>query len=527
MKNLLLLFILSVLFINNIFSQKIPILWYLDLNSISFGDAVIGDIDDDGKLEIVFSTYFNDESIYALNSEDGTILWSFKTNGCNDAAPLILDTDNDGLLEVLLQPSSVNKLYCFNGKDGSMKWQTFAYGSDSPLSAIKQTNGKYYNLYSGDLFGYLSSYNSLDGSLNWRTQADTSISIQTSPVIEDVNNDGKQDCVIASWTYNKNQQNFIRAYSLDNHQEIWTCYVPKDKIYHGATILDLDNDNFKEVIIGSYDGVLYCLNGLDGTIKWTFNFPDYGYIAAPTTVGDLNGDGLYEIVFVSGSKVAVLNNLGKLIWYYDNKNWITAFRGVVLADMDNDNLLDVIFGNTNGNLICLKGIDGSEIFNYYLADDYGKKFEISFAPVIADFNNDGFLDVFVVGGYTEYPAVEKSYGRAYLLTTESRSKNIWPMFRLNERRNPVYPINTTVIKDINLTLNEKLDLYFDNEKLSINSNCVIQSIEVYDLIGNLLIKENYINSKDISLNISKLFNSVYYIKICCNDKIIIRKFIKF
>ncbi len=38
------------------------ILWWYDLQAPSFGSAATGDIDNDGMLEIVFGTYFNDET---------------------------------------------------------------------------------------------------------------------------------------------------------------------------------------------------------------------------------------------------------------------------------------------------------------------------------------------------------------------------------------------------------------------------------------------------------------------------------
>ena len=50
------------------------ILWWHDLNAPSFGGAAVGDIDQDGRPEIVFGTYFNDERICALNGEDGSAL---------------------------------------------------------------------------------------------------------------------------------------------------------------------------------------------------------------------------------------------------------------------------------------------------------------------------------------------------------------------------------------------------------------------------------------------------------------------
>jgi len=84
------------------------ILWWYDLDAPSFGSAAVDDIDKDGKLEIVFGTYFNDEHIYALNADSGTLLWRYNTGGCNDASPAIADVDLDDTLEVVLPLASCN-----------------------------------------------------------------------------------------------------------------------------------------------------------------------------------------------------------------------------------------------------------------------------------------------------------------------------------------------------------------------------------------------------------------------------------
>src|SRR5215510_1328816 len=48
------------------------ILWTVSTDAPSFGSAAAGDIDGDGKPEIVFGTYFNDSHLYAVNAEDGS-----------------------------------------------------------------------------------------------------------------------------------------------------------------------------------------------------------------------------------------------------------------------------------------------------------------------------------------------------------------------------------------------------------------------------------------------------------------------
>lgn len=80
--------IMSFLFFSQfLLSYEINILWTYNFKAPSFGSAAVGDIDNDGKMEIVFGTYFNDENIYALNAEDGSLLWKYNTKSCNDASP--------------------------------------------------------------------------------------------------------------------------------------------------------------------------------------------------------------------------------------------------------------------------------------------------------------------------------------------------------------------------------------------------------------------------------------------------------
>ncbi len=493
-----------------LFAQKPNILWQKDLNSIAFGNACSGDIDGDGKLEIVFATYFNDETIYALNAEDGSVLWKYNTGGCNDAAPLILDVDGDGMMEVILHSSTSPYIYCFNGKDGTIKWKTGSVGTDSPPSAADLKNDKKYDIFGGDFYGRLIRWNGENGSIVWSKQVDSNATVQTEPVIADLDGDGELDCVVATWK--SNAKNRISAYRLSDGKLLWSCNEPARMLYHGPVILDLDSDDDLEVVIGSYDGILYCLNGKDGSIKWTFNYPEKRYIGPPTTAGDLNGDGLYEIAFISGNKLGVLDNNGKLLWEYDMGLASTSFRGAVFSDLNNDGDLDILFGTNLGKIIALKGNDGSKIFEYDMSADFGKNLNIDHSPIVADFNNDGLTDIFFVGGYAEYPNNEKNYGRAYMITIGKTQGPDWLMFRNNIRRNAVVPINLLSI------INYKNDLFFlcpnpAEEYIEIYMNGAKspqQEIKIYNILGECVLAEQTFLSVQ-RMDISVLPPGLYFV----------------
>jgi outer membrane protein assembly factor BamB len=121
MKKLYITLVVLNFFYVNAKAQVPQIKWWYDVYDSAFGQSAAGDIDKDGRLEIVFGCYRNDSSIYALNAENGSLLWRYNAHvpnaeGCNDVAVALYDVDNDDTLEVIV-PSSCNpKTFCFRGK---------------------------------------------------------------------------------------------------------------------------------------------------------------------------------------------------------------------------------------------------------------------------------------------------------------------------------------------------------------------------------------------------------------------------
>ncbi len=451
------LFLISVFSVSgsvNLYNNKIrgqtfvgtespSILWWYNLNAPSFGSAAVGDIDDDSNLEIVFGTYFNDQNIYALNAENGTLLWKYNTGGCNDASPAIADVDLDGELEVIVPASSPYKIYCFNGATGDIEWsRSTGYPNciDSPPAVADVDNDYKPEVIFGTFYGYVFCLNGEDGSITWQINLGTNSYIQSEPNILDLNNDGQLDVVVAQYDGD------CRIYALkgDTGSVLWYCDEPQDFMYHGGSFADIDEDGKPEIAIGSYDSHIYVLNGEDGSIKWVYTAPYY--IAAPTSIADLNNDNHLEIVFASYNILGVLSHTGGLIWSYPTGGSI--FRGASIADVDENGVLDIAFGSSDGKLRVLKGDNGQVVWTYDLQAHYGNTYEIDHAPVIADFNDDGKLDIFVVGGYGSYPPTN-NHGRAYALSAGDGTGCGWPMFRNDLRHSGCFvsnqPPNTPTI----------------------------------------------------------------------------------
>ncbi len=517
--NKFLCFTIAFLCVTTLQSQTPKILWWFDTNDSSFGQSAMGYIDNDGKPELVFGCYRNDSMIYALNADDGSLLWKYNASGaaegCNDAASLIYDVDRDSVIDVVV-PSSCNpKTFCFNGANGSLKWQTPTRGSDSPPTVADLDNDNIPDILHGEFGGYVICIDGSTGSEKWEILVDPDSWIQTAPTIVDLDLDGQLDFVVATWHFS--DSNRIYAYHGGNQTVMWSKRLD-DVVYHGTAVADLDKDGKPELIIGDYSGKLRVLKGENGDSVWTYNTGTY--IGSPVSVGDIDGDGFCELVFTSSYKVYALNHDGTLLWQFTIPSYNSSFRGVALSDINNDSHPDVIFGTSAGQLIALNGPDSQPIFNMDLAAHYGAELDFDHAPVVGDFNSNDTLDIFIVGGKTDYPAFQTNYGRGYAVELGKGTGPFWPMFQFDVHRTG----NLCVLQnaDIHEVINQPFLVYPNPSKageyLYLNYQGQGHPIHVCisDLTGRVIMSE-YVNNNRILLH-HQILPGCYIITISNNEQ---------
>jgi outer membrane protein assembly factor BamB len=391
-----------------------PLLWQYNLQAPSFGSAAAGDIDRDGKPEIIFGTYFGDEHAYALNAEDDSLKWRFPGGGGPlDASAAVADVNGDGNLEVLVA-ASWGIEYCLDGS-GNEIWRYPRSGYidciDSPSAVADVDNDGKPEVIFGAWSGKVYVLNGEDGSLVWDADLGASDYIQSQPAVLDVDGDSQLDIVVASFS------GAAKVWALrgSDKQLLWT-FQAGDYMYHGPSFADIDEDGKPELAISCCDGYLYVINAEDGSECWKYPAGETMY--SPVALADLNNDGHLELA-ASGNTLFVLSHTGQKLWSYPTGG--SVFRGPTVADVDGDGWLDLAFGSSDTVLRVLKGVDGSEIWSWDLGGDN----EIDHAPVIADFDGDGDLDLFFVAGYWDSPG---NHGQAYALHTGAGTGPGWPMF---------------------------------------------------------------------------------------------------
>jgi hypothetical protein len=123
-----------------------------------------------------------------------------------------------------------------------------------------------------------------------------------------------------------------------------------------------------EAFIGSYNGILYSIDITSGDILWEFNTG--GSIFSSPALCDINSDTILEVIVGSNNGMIYcldgdpsdntdegISDSGgtdyDILWQYDtggNGTWISS---PVVADIDNDKNLEVLIGDRDGVLWCL------------------------------------------------------------------------------------------------------------------------------------------------------------------------------
>lgn len=411
--------------------------WSYDLSAPSFGSAAAADLDKDGRLEIVFTTYTNDGKAYCLNAEDGSVNWIYNIGGCGDVAPLIYDTDGDDTLDVVINGSCNPTLFCINGCSGKLKWSVPSGGGDSPPTIGDVDGDSLPEILFGNFNGEVRILNAEDGSTANVIQADpTGNTIQTEPVLADVNGDGRLDFIVANY-FNVDGY-YIWAFDAITGDTLWTNYMfdttSTFNAYHGGALADVDKDGKLEYVIGANNGAIRAINVEDGSQQWIQYVPSSAIGAL--SIADLDRDDTLDIVYTNNDPITFDERIGMLNGCNGRQEWsysvpLSSFRGCAISDINGNGKLDLVSGHYMGKLYAVEPYSGL-IWQYDLKQFFLQNFpwfDVDHGPLVADFDGDDSLEVFVVAGYGTYTPDSLNTGKAFMIKAGKGHCPDWLMFR--------------------------------------------------------------------------------------------------
>ena len=398
----------SIVYSKNIDGDNFTSFNYITYNADDGTGFDFLDINNDSYVDIVYSSNYDDNLRYSLN-QSGMFLTSNDVligNISNPYKVKIYDMDDDGISDIIVSTS--NKLVWYKNNNNSSFSSSFLIADDisNPedfLIGDINNNGQLdlvipsHKNGGGGEFNYQRKLSILDQN-NDNTFNETILNFYfnafSAVEIADLDNDGLNDIISANsglvWNKNLGNNEFSSQILIGNKIEDY--YIDID-------LMDLDADGLLDIVATHYYGIDIYKNNSNGDFQLMHSV-DVPNRPLETELGDINSDGSIDIVFSirnGDDKLATVIHQGNFIFQgidYVFDNLITYFKPneIKLADMDNDNDIDIITSSAEYSRVQMLENEGSGNFTFSELQN------ISTDPIeLIDFDNDGDLDIITSG----------------------------------------------------------------------------------------------------------------------------------
>lgn len=385
-----------------------------------------GAVQPDGKLVITGepqerSRRFAVARVHPPVNEDCTLLASnYVTLNDHDLTTITgpslgsawADFNDDGLQDLMVANYAGNRNFLFEntGKDMFSNFESEAIVTD-----LNDSYGVSWGDYNNDGFADLFVSNHSGNNYLYKNTGDSFVKITEGVVTSDItnawdgawvdyNNDGLLDIFVAT-----NNQNYLyKNIGNDDFEKITKGNIVNDsEASFGFAWGDYNNDGFADLFVanfGNQNNSLYKNNG-DGTFQkiLTGSIVNDGGQSRSASWGDYNNDGYFDLyVTNSGQKNFLYRNNGDETFtkvmadpIVNDSYW--SFSSV-WTDFDNDGFLDMaVVNSTSTDSVSLFRNNQDGTFTKMMDPSLLANGTSSWSISQADFNNDGYEDLYVAG----------------------------------------------------------------------------------------------------------------------------------
>jgi hypothetical protein len=268
--------------------------------------------------------------------------------------------------------------------------------------------------------------------VEWTWPAKFGIRLQAA----DVDADGRDELIAAEGWY------VVWAYDVERRLPKWS--VPTDHDIDSILVTDIDSDGVQELLIGDdQSGGVHAISTQTLTEEWKINHSLYG--VPSIAVADVNNDGAKELLFTSGAgssgsdRIFVANwSTRSIIW--QNLQLDGNFLGPELGDLDGDGSPEFVFvsasseaGYQSGRIVVL---DGQTLRVRAISPAPGVVGGMAWSGVndfkLRDLNRDGRPEIVVAASYLHDGVVEAysfSPANVFTLTWTNATRPYGASFR--------------------------------------------------------------------------------------------------
>jgi len=335
------------------------------------------DLYEDGTMDVIYGT---SKDVICLDDQGNL------NNSVVRGSLAVVDVDNDNKPNIVV---GVSDSLRFFDRDGSYMRNTgTGYIMRAPSIVDFEGDGEWEFLTPSYLF-YDGIYciNS-NGSIRWSYTEliePTLDRVYGTPTACDLNGDGVIEVLFGSW------DGYLYCLNETGHYQ-WRSSTG-GQIWSTPSIADVDDNGNYDIIIGSNSGMVYCFN-YDGTTLWSQDLVHKIYTSA--VIGDLDSDNSLEVYIgvngESGVSTPALHRLdaatGAIAWHFNGSTGF--YRSPAIADVDGDGVEEIVMVTDDGVIRVLTAagsLDDNMI--YTMAND------AACSLVIADLDNDGYMDILV------------------------------------------------------------------------------------------------------------------------------------